>query len=76
MIGKMNRTARRKAAIFFAAFYAFVMPAPHAALTLDAVAVLHCLNDVAAVSAPDHVHGAPTQEHAHDKIDTNHDHAG
>lgn len=76
MLCTMTKTIRTRAAIFFAVFYASLMLAPAAALALDAVKVMHCINDVAAMALPDHEHDAAAKPHAHGKADTNHDHAG
>lgn len=74
MLGGLTRTLRMKAAIFLAAFYAFAMLAPHAALAFNATKVLHCLDEVAA-SVPTHGHDEAAKLHAHGKVDVDHDHA-
>lgn len=82
----MTKAIRTRAAIFLAVFYASVMLAPAAALALDAVKVLHCVNDVSAKMPAAHDHDAaaahdhgqaasPGHEHATGVVAA-HDHVG
>lgn len=63
MLCKMTKAIRSKAAILLAAFYAFAMLTPHAALALNVTEVIHCLNDVGAQAG--HSHDDQMAQHHH-----------